>query len=84
MWRMAFAIIAATTLLTAEVLAAGAPIRKAPISVSALTVPAISTAPSAPALVPGMTQEQVFGGCGGRRVRDPRTNQCRGPGDIGH
>jgi hypothetical protein len=63
MRRVALAIIAATTVLTAPVgvLAAGAPIRKPPVIVSGLTIPAISTAPSAPALAPGMTQEQVFG-----------------------
>jgi hypothetical protein len=83
--RRMLAIVAATTILApVGVLAAGAPIRKPPVAVSGLTVPAISTAPSAPALAAGMTQEQVFGGCGGRRVRDPRTNQCHGPGDIGH
>jgi hypothetical protein len=83
--RRLFAFVAAATLLVPlEVLAAGAPIRKPPVTVSGLTVPAISTAPSAHALAPGVTQEQVFGGCGGRRMRDPRTNQCHGPGDIGH
>jgi hypothetical protein len=81
MWRL-FAIIAAATILApVGVLAAGAPIRKPPVAVSGLTVPAIITAP---ALAPGMAQEQVFGGCGGRRIRDPRTSQCHGPGDIGH
>jgi hypothetical protein len=75
MRRVALAIIAATTVLTAPVgvLAAGGPIRKPPVTVSGLTIPAISTAPSAPALAPGMTQGQVFGGCGGRRIADARS-----------
>jgi hypothetical protein len=25
----------------------------------------------------------TFGGCGGRRYRDPSTHQCRGPADVG-
>jgi hypothetical protein len=26
----------------------------------------------------------IFGSCGGRRVRDPNTNRCRGPADFGN
>jgi hypothetical protein len=26
----------------------------------------------------------TFGGCGGKRYRDPNTHQCRGPADFGH
>ena len=26
----------------------------------------------------------IFGGCGGKRYRDPTTHQCRGPADFGH
>ena len=26
----------------------------------------------------------TFGGCGGKRYRDPSTHQCRGPADFGH
>lgn len=26
----------------------------------------------------------TFGGCGGKRFRDPNTHQCRGPADFGN
>jgi hypothetical protein len=26
----------------------------------------------------------VFGGCGGKRYRDPNTHRCRSPADFGH
>ena len=26
----------------------------------------------------------VFGSCGGRRIRDPKTHRCRGPADFGY
>lgn len=26
----------------------------------------------------------IFGPCGGRRVREPNTNRCRGPADFGN
>jgi hypothetical protein len=88
MWRRFCALIAATTVLAvpADVLAAGAPIRKPPVDVTALTAPPTPSAPaisSVPAVVQGVTREQAFGGCGGRRVRDPQTHQCRGPADVG-
>ena len=35
-----------------------------------------SSRPEAPTL--------TFGGCGGKRHRDPNTHQCRGPADFGH
>ena len=35
-----------------------------------------SSRPGAPTL--------TFGGCGGKRHRDPNTHQCRGPADFGH
>jgi hypothetical protein len=53
-------------------LAAGAYVRKEPIKASVASVPTI----------PSVSLSEGFNGCGGRRVRDPRTNQCRGPGDI--
>ena len=30
------------------------------------------------------TTTVTFGGCGGKRYRDPITHQCRGPADFGH
>ena len=53
--------------------AAGAYVRKEPIKASML--------PAAPS-VPSVSLSESFNGCGGRRVRDPKTHQCRGPGDI--
>ena len=35
-----------------------------------------SSRPEAPTL--------TFGGCGGKRHRDPNTHRCRGPADFGH
>jgi hypothetical protein len=56
-------------------LAAGAYVRKEPIKASML--------PSLPS-VPSVSLSESFNGCGGKRVRDPKTHQCRGPGDIIH
>jgi hypothetical protein len=86
MWRrFSFAVttIIAALAIPASVLAAGAPIRKPPVTVPAMTAPSTPSAPSAPAVEQGVSHEQLFGGCGGRRVRDPRTGQCRGPADVG-
>jgi hypothetical protein len=74
--------VAVTTIIgilviPAATLAAGAPVRKPPT-----TVGAGATAPSTPATA-STGQEPLFGGCGKGRVRDPKTNRCRGPGDIG-
>jgi hypothetical protein len=33
---------------------------------------------------PTTTEPLSFGGCGGKRYRDPNTHQCRGPADFGH
>src|SRR5580704_6807576 len=87
MWRLICALSAAASLATpVDVLAAGAPVRKPPVDVTALTAPATTVPPASsnPSVVQGATREQVFGGCGGRRIRDPQTNQCRGPADVGH
>jgi hypothetical protein len=56
-------------------LAAGAYMPKPPVPVQAsmLRVPSL----------PSVSLEESFRGCGGKRVRDPKTHQCRGPGDIG-
>jgi len=82
MRRLFFAFVTATTALVFPdyVLAAGGPILKPPVSVPALTAP---SAPRVPAATQGAPREQFFGGCGGRRVRDPHTNQCRGPAEVG-
>jgi hypothetical protein len=53
--------------------AAGAYERKEPIKASML--------PSLPP-VPSVSRSESFNGCGGKRVRNPKTHECRGPGDI--
>jgi hypothetical protein len=53
--------------------AAGAYFRKDAIKPTVLPQP-----PSLPSAGLG----EIFNRCGGRRVRDPKTNQCRGPADI--
>jgi len=42
-----------------------------------------SMLPSLPSL-PSVSAGESFNGCGGRRIRDPHTGQCRGPADFGH
>jgi hypothetical protein len=87
-WRLFFALISAATALAApvHVLAAGAPVRKPPVDVTAITAPSTTVPPASSihSVVQSVTREQFFGGCGGRRIRDPHTNQCRGPADVGH
>ena len=82
MRRLFFAILTATAVFVVPdcVLAAGAPVLKPPVAVPALTAPSTSRYRAA---TEGAAHEPAFGGCGGRRVRDPHTNQCRGPGDVG-
>ena len=41
-----------------------------------------ATITSSPAVPQAKTL--TFGGCGGKRHRDPYTHQCRGPADFGH
>jgi hypothetical protein len=76
---LAVTTITATLAAPVGVLAAGGPIRKPPTTVgtSAPSSPPASTAEQ------GVSHEPLFSGCGKGRVRDPRTNQCRGPADIG-
>jgi len=79
---VAVTTIAATLAVHADVVfGAGAPVRKPPTAVG-MAPPSAPPAPSTPS-VQGTGPEQLFGGCGRGRVRDPRTNQCRGPADIG-
>jgi hypothetical protein len=75
--RLSATLVGMVLTLTAPgwALAAGAYVRKEPIKASA--APSLST-------VPSVSLSESFNGCGGRRVRDPKTNQCRGPGDISH
>ncbi len=37
---------------------------------------------SLPAM-PQVNPAQLLGGCGHGRIRDPQTNSCHGPGDVG-
>lgn len=69
----AVVVVALAVTIPNCVFAAGAYVRKEPIKASALTA-----LPS----VPSVSLSESFNGCGGRRVRDPKTHQCRGPGDI--
>jgi hypothetical protein len=78
-WLLAVTAITATLALPPHVLAAGAPIRKPPVSTHESTSP---SPPPAPLVSQTIEHEQLLGGCGGRRVRDPRTGQCRGPADL--
>jgi hypothetical protein len=75
--QLSSALVVATLTLAIPscVFAAGAYVRKEPVKASML--------PAAPSL-PSVSLSESFNGCGGRRVRDPKTNQCRGPGDISH
>jgi hypothetical protein len=88
MRRLFCAVLIAVMALASPacVLAAGAPIRKPPVVIPEAPGPSASSAPSVPSVPPerqGIGRVPIFGGCGGRRVRDPRTGQCRGPADIG-
>jgi hypothetical protein len=76
MQRLFFAVIVASAALGAPtcLLAAGAYMPKPPVPVQA----SVLRAPS----LPSVSLEESFRGCGGKRVRDPKTHQCRGPGDI--
>jgi hypothetical protein len=52
--------------------AAEANVRKGPVNVVLPQFPHLSSA----------GRGETFNGCGRGRVRDPKTNQCRGPADI--
>jgi hypothetical protein len=73
--RLSSALVAMVLLsgIPSYALAAGAYVRKEPIKASML--------PSLPS-VPSVSRSESFNGCAGRRVRDPKTHECRGPGDI--
>jgi hypothetical protein len=75
--RWGFFVVVATALALAPacVEAAGAPIRGQPIHATTSITP-----PVVPSIA--LKREEVLGGCGGKRVRDPVTKQCRGPGDF--
>jgi hypothetical protein len=76
--RLIFVFILVTTALdpAPEVLAAGAYMPKQPIPVQASVLPLSS--------LPRFAPSEIIGGCGGKRFRDPKTHQCRGPADFGH
>jgi hypothetical protein len=78
MQRLLFACILAAIAFEppTKVLAAGAYMPKQPVPVQASVLPV----PSLPRFAPS----EIFGGCGGKRARDPKTHQCRGPADLGH
>jgi hypothetical protein len=82
--RLSIAVTTMTVILAipATAIAAGAPIRKPPATVGAATAPSTPATTPIPSATQGTGQEQLLGGCGRGRVRDPKTNQCRGPGDI--
>jgi hypothetical protein len=74
-WPLLAVVAATVALAPACVLAVGAPVRNQPVPVSSTVVP--------PVLKGVVKPKHVLGGCGGKRVRDPVTKLCRGPGDIG-
>jgi hypothetical protein len=84
--RLFVAVTTITVMLVipASALAAGAPVRKPAATVGAAPPPSSPATTSVPPAMQGTSQEQLLGGCGRGRVRDPRTNQCRGPADISH
>ena len=46
-------------------------------------VPRAEATPVTPSQTEAAKPEPLsFGGCGGRRYRDPNTHRCRGPGDF--
>jgi len=55
----------------------GSYVHKEPTPIGASVSPPLASLSSVAA-------SESFNGCGGRRVRDPRTRQCRGPADFGH
>jgi hypothetical protein len=62
----AFIVVATALATPVTVLGAGAYVPK----------PAIKTSE------PWISQDTGFLGCGGKRVRDPKTQECRGPADF--
>ena len=74
MRRLLLTIVMASLPLGAptNVLGAGAYVPKPPVKASVVALPSL----------PSVSLEESFRGCGGKRVRDPKTHQCRGPGDI--
>jgi hypothetical protein len=48
--------------------------------------PAVSRAEAATTVTSSRPEETTatFGGCGGKRYRDPNTHRCRGPADFGN
>ena len=82
--RLLFVLISAMAALASPVhsLAAGAPVRKPPIDVTTMTAPPApsgSSVSSNSTTGQGVTREPVFGGCGGRRIRDPQFHCTRFP-----
>jgi hypothetical protein len=77
--RLSSALVAVVLVSTipSHTLAAGSEIsRKEPVkAIKASALPPIPTLPS-------VSASESFNGCGGRRVRDSKTHECRGPGDI--
>jgi len=79
---VAIATLTAMAAVSADALAAGAPMRKPPVPVGTTPAMAVPGPPASapPAAVP--TPGPLLGGCGRGRVRDPHTNLCRGPADV--
>jgi hypothetical protein len=62
----AFIVLTMTLATPVTVLAGGAYVPKPPVKTSE----------------PWISQDTGFLGCGGKRVRDPKTQECRGPADF--
>jgi hypothetical protein len=68
-------VVALAAAIPTLAFAAGAYVRKEPVQASVL--------PPLPS-VPSVSASESFNGCGGRRIRDPKTGHCHGPGDLAH
>jgi hypothetical protein len=62
-----------------EASARGGPFHLFPQAEAATVTPSRTEAAT---VTPGRTE--TFGGCGGKRYRDPNTHRCRGPADFGN
>ena len=78
---IALALTLAILMLIAprEASARGGPFHLFPRAEAATVAPSRTEAAT---VTPSRTE--TFGGCGGKRYRDPNTHRCRGPADFGN
>jgi hypothetical protein len=78
-----YVVLPATLLLILSGVAnAAGSYRKQPMF-PGLVIAGVPTPKVALPTLPQVNPAQLLGGCGRGRVRDPQTNVCHGPGDIG-